>query len=122
MATLTCQACGKEFQGKSNAKTCSSACRSRRMRNPKIAESEPSDALVEAVESELRNAGALDSRTGQQAIHIAKMMSGKFAVATGVASISKELDRLIRVAIEECELVVDPLDELRAKREAKRAS
>lgn len=120
--TRTCQACGKEFEGRSNAKTCSDACRKRRLRNPKIAESEPSDALIEAVESELSKHGALDSRPGQQAIQLAKMMSGKFAMATGVASISKELDRMIRVAIEESAVVADPLDELRKRREAKRAS
>lgn len=122
MADLTCQACGKDFQGQKNAKTCSDACRKRRLRNPKIAESEPSDALIESVESELQKHGALDSRPGQQAIQLARMMSGKFAMATGVASISKELDRMIRVAIDESNVALDPLDELRAKREAKRAS
>jgi hypothetical protein len=122
MANLTCQACGNDFVGRADAKTCSNACKKRRLKNPGIAQEEPSDALIAAVELELEKHGAVDSRPGQQAIQLAKMMSGKFAMATGVASISKELDRMIRVAIEESVVVADPLDELRRRREAKRAS
>lgn len=124
--THKCQVCGDEFEGRANAKTCSKSCRDRKSRapkmDPKIAD-EPNFALIDAVRDELDKHGALDSRPGRQALQLARMLSGDLSLMTGVASISKELDRIVRVAIEECGAKeANPLDELRRRREAKRAS
>lgn len=68
--------------------------------------------VSEAVEAELQSLGALDTVVGMQAMALAQFIDGKFAVATGVASMSKELSRLM----DEVRLMsasnVSPLDSL----------
>lgn len=78
-------------------------------------------ALVRATRAQLENAGVVveESMLAQQSLRIAEQMSGR-ETAGGMASLSKELSRVMAEALRSAPpLVADPMDELRAKREAK---
>lgn len=103
-----CQVCGRVFMGRADAKTCSDTCRQRLHRAPEARYTE----LSQAVEAELVQLGARDSVAGMQAMALANLISGKFAVATGVAAISKELSRVMDEIRLMSSKSVSPLDQL----------
>jgi hypothetical protein len=77
------------------------------------------NSLVRATIKDLETAGVLDTMLGQQAIRIATQMSG-FETAGGMASLSKELSRVMAEALRAAAAVaVDDVDELKARRDAK---
>lgn len=82
----------------------------------------PSDhALVRITKAELEAAGVLDTMLGQQALRVATQMCG-YETAGGMASLSKELSRVMAEAMRAAvPLVADPVDELAARRDAKLA-
>lgn len=124
-----CKGCGNAFEAKSKAAlSCSSTCRSRKARGstaaaqPEISE----NSLVTATKRELEAAGKFDTMLGQQAIALAARMSGTETVA-GIASLSRELRTVMAAAIGAAPAAPpaagqgDEVDELRARRDAKRA-
>lgn len=120
---LTCQVCGRDYEAKRrDSKTCSATCRSNK-RNGASASSPVESPLVIATRAELEAAGKLDTRHGQQALVLAARMS----TGTGVGPLSKELDRVMAAAIGAVPPSTpapgtgDDVDELRARRDAKRA-
>jgi hypothetical protein len=129
--TKTCLApdCGKSFETTSaRAKFCSSTCRSRVHRNgsgvidlpPAQSAAPPAGpALLEATKRELEAAGVAETALGQQAIELARRMSDPRAMGLSVAPISKEL-RSIMADVLKAAPQASKLDELRAKRDAKR--
>ena len=119
----TCAVCGRDFDAKrKDAITCGATCRSNR-RNGKSATTPTDTPLVRATRAELEAAGKLDTRHGQQALVLAARMS----TGTGVGPLSKELDRVMAAAIGYTPAAAptagqgDEVDELRARRDAKRA-
>lgn len=122
----TCDVCGRDFEAKrKDARTCSATCRSnkRNMSSPPDPDGDGGNSLVKATMVELEAAGKLDSMLGQQALALARRMSTE---VTGVAALSKELSRVMaaataNVAGSGSAVVVDAVDELRARRNAKRA-
>ena len=118
----TCSICGKSFTAKrKDARTCSATCRSNKRNGAKPAELIESP-LVRATRAELEAAGKLDTRLGQQALVLAVGMS----TGSGVGQLSKELDRVMEAAIgisvkPPAAGTGDAVDELRARRDAKRA-
>lgn len=79
---------------------------------------------MKATTAELEAAGKLDTMLGQQALALARRMSGE---VTGVAALSKELSRVMAAAVANMPgagsaAVADEVDELRKRRNAKRAA
>ena len=119
----SCSVCGRDFEAKrKDAITCSATCRSNR-RNGKSAIGNVDTPLVKATRAELQAAGKLDTRLGQQALVLAAAMSA----GAGAGPLSKELDRVMEAAIgfapprAPAAGAGDEVDELRARRDAKRA-
>jgi hypothetical protein len=80
--------------------------------------------LVEIARKELEAAGKLDTILGQQALVLAAAMTSEM---TGVGTLSKELSRVLAAALGDVPPGgsalgdVDVVDEVRARRDAKRA-
>lgn len=124
----TCDVCGRDFEAKRrDAKMCSATCRSnkRNMSAPSDAGDDGGNSLVKATMAELEAAGKLDTMLGQQALSLARRMSSE---ATGVAALSKELSRVAAAALANVPgagsstTAADEVDELRKRRNAKRAA
>lgn len=120
----TCDVCGRDFEAKrKDAKTCSATCRSnkRNLSAPPDPDEVGSNSLVKATTAELAAAGKVDTMLGQLAISLAGRMSG---TTTGLAALSKELRSVIDAALgvktPGAAPVTDDVDELRARRDAKR--
>ncbi|WP_220178566.1 hypothetical protein [Mycobacterium shimoidei] len=79
----------------------------------------PVGDLVEATRAELERLGRLDTVAGQQALRLADEMY-RFQTAGGLAAISKELSRVLAEIRQTVNVVDDPIDELKARRDAKR--
>lgn len=86
-----CNVCGRDYEARQkNSQYCGATWRSRKSRG--AVPSSPTDsALVRATKAELDVAGRLDTMLGQQALALAKRMSGTetgagIAAAVGVAS------------------------------------
>lgn len=119
--------CGRTFQATNpRAKYCSSTCRSRGNRAGgsvvELPTQEPTNdsGLLAATRSELSAAGVLDTVLGQQALELAARISSPMSTGASVASLSKELRVVMVEATAGAQAVGDPLDELRARRDAKR--
>ena len=118
-----CDMCGRDYEAKrSDSRTCGSTCRNNKARGADRVG--PVDSpLVRATHAELEAAGKLNTRHGQQALVLAARMS----TGTGVGPLSKELDRVMAAAIGFTPVATpapgagDDVDELRARRDAKRA-
>lgn len=76
--------------------------------------------LVDVTRRELEAAGVLDSVLGQQALALASRIMSPMSTGASVASLSKELRVVMVEATAGVQAVGDPLDELRARRDAKR--
>ncbi|MGA7054853.1 MAG: hypothetical protein WBZ37_27005 [Mycobacterium sp.] len=121
-----CQVCGREYEAKrSDSKTCSATCRDRKRRGvalvvDSIYLADFEHPLVTATRLEREAAGKVDSMLGQQALTLAKQLSKSSTM--GLASLSREL-RAIMVALVGSQANAgagDLIDELRARRDAKR--
>lgn len=123
--------CGRPFESvRSNAKFCSSACRSRAYAARKagqpvaVVEVEPpasSSGLEATVRTELEKAERLDTVLGRQAVALAGALEG--AVSGGsVASLSRELRVVMEEALRGSVVLRDGLDEMAARRAQKAAS
>jgi hypothetical protein len=79
------------------------------------------NSLVQATRRELEAADKVDTMLGQQALALAARMSGT-ETPGGIASISRELRTVMAAAIGPVSKVTkaDSVDELRARRDAKR--
>jgi hypothetical protein len=140
-----CNECGRSYQAqRPQSKFCKPSCRVRHSRKPKsvpvtsgkeragpdaisidqgedLANEGESSPLVIATRKRLEAAGVADSMEGQQALSIATQMSGR-ETAGGMASLSKELSRVMAEAMRAAvPLMADSMDELKARREAKRS-
>lgn len=121
-----CDVCGGDFEAKrKDARTCSATCRSskRNMASAPDPGEVSQNSLVKATTAELTAAGKVDTMLGQLAISLAGRMSG---TTTGLAALSRELRSVIDAAIgikpsDKKSSTADGIDELRARRDAKRA-
>lgn len=137
----TCDACGADFDARSpRARFCSDKCRSRaryrrevlgqpeavaapkpkRTRKSK-AEPEPiPTGTLGAVVAELQAAGRLDSSAGQAAVALARRIDDGAESSAGLAALTREMRAAMAEALARAEASGDALDELRARREARR--
>lgn len=126
MRDVNCVVCGQEFQAKSpRAAYCGPTCRKRGSRSgvtltPAPEPVEPAVAgLLEATRRELEAADLADTALGQQAIELARRMSDPRAMGLSVAPISKELRSIMADLMKDAPRA-SKMDELRARRDAKR--
>ncbi len=142
--TRECDVCGGEYEAqRKTSRYCSTRCRTRASRRTETPETlhgtfnrgpgtnvrtdgsthEVSDSggLLEALRRELADAGRLDTALGQQAIALAVKLASPFDTGSAMAAVSRELRAVREEALRGAEQVADPLDELRLRRDAKRA-
>lgn len=126
----SCAVCGNGFEAqRPQAKYCGDTCRQRAKRGG-LAESQPSapkverpvSGLVDAVTAELEAAEKLNSVAGQHALELANRIVSAPGMNTGVASLSKQLQAVLADALRGSSKQANPLDELRARRDRKRAA
>jgi hypothetical protein len=132
MVDRVCAGCGRSFQSKTyRAKSCSAVCRTRVSR----ANRDPVAPLVSAlplpegaaavgegcealVVQALTQANRLRTVKGQIAIALARRVDAS-TVVMGFAALTKELERAYEAAMAGVTAEADPLDEIRARRDAK---
>lgn len=134
MATRKCLRCGSPYKAaRTTAKYCTASCRSmasqeRRgllpaMKKPPavvVDVDEPSSGLIESTRAALEQAGRLETVAGQSALRIAQAMTGR-ETGAGLAALSKALSSVMAEALDGVRSSADHLDELKARREARRA-
>lgn len=123
-----CAQCGKPFDyQKPTAKFCSGSCRATFSKTkpaesppPETIPARPVSGLVEAVMAELEALERLDTVTGRHALELASRIVSAPGMNAGVASLSKELSRVLAEVRSKSTVVANPLDELKARRDHKR--
>lgn len=130
-----CDSCGNDYEAKrASSKFCSTLCRMRAHRSAANASSQPPSSdtdeertapadVTRTTRLELEAADAVDSTLGQLALKLAhRIDTGNRAdSAAGVTAMSKELRTLLDLATGRTTSAADPLDQLKARRHAKRA-
>jgi hypothetical protein len=103
----SCEACGKTLVGKRNgAKFCDSTCRSRASRRAKAGPAKPDDAppavpvaeydsLADQIKASLTELEALATISGMAALRIAQQIDRGRDSGSAVATLTKELSRLV---------------------------
>jgi hypothetical protein len=121
-----CEVCGVTYEAKHpRAKYCTTRCRVRNSRGA-AKPSTDKNPLVAAITRELEAAGKLDTMLGQTALALGARMSGTDTGA-GVASLARELRSVMVAAVGSSPSAGssagrdDGVDELRARRDKKRA-
>lgn len=129
-----CQACGSSIEGRrSNVLFCSQTCKERvkkqRQRGTVVglpARSEAGDGespLVASLVESLRAAERLETDEGQHALFLARRLVGASRdTGSAVASLSKEYRAARAEALAGAQVERSALDELRARRDAKRGA
>jgi len=127
----SCDVCGSSYVAKrATSKYCKPACRMKASRAgvsaPVSVAAHPVDVevagLILAVRRELDEAGRLDSALGQAALELARNIGSPTSTGAGVASLVKQLRETMVDALKGAEKSADVLDEIRARRDAKRAA
>ena len=142
--TRRCAWCGRDFQAKrSHAKTCSEVCRGRmntrkrrqaangvtgdQNRSPEpsatnVAVEPISDGVLDMVTETLQQAGRYGTPHGQIAVVLARRLdSPGLETGSGIATLSRELERILEKALAGTHTETDELDELEKRRRAKAA-
>lgn len=126
-----CARCGKPFSAvRSDAKYCSSTCRSAKFRggpDPDLPPSGPdvltvadiTSDLVTAVENELLAAGVLATAAGQAALMLARIASNPAATDGPRVTAARQVAGAVAAAIASGAKGKSRMDEIKAKREAK---
>jgi hypothetical protein len=126
--TRKCNFCGSPYEAqRPTSKFCSSTCRGKNSRGDQAPASQPVQperevsGLVDSVRAELEVLDKIDTSTGQQALELATRLVSAPGMNNGVASLSKELSRVLGEARGSSTAMADPVDELKARRDAKLA-
>lgn len=132
-----CASCASEWEAKSaKAKYCSDRCRVRAYERRKagtdsqtgqvvpLEPQQPStESLVAATRAELEHTGRVDTALGQSALALAQRVdAGSSEPGSSFAALVREHRAVLAEAVKDAETAADPLDEVRARRERKRAS
>lgn len=132
MAVRRCAHCGEEFTAqRSTARYCGPSCRvyasKERQQAAVVAEIAPTAAagapsVAQAVRAELEEAGRLTSSAGAAALALAARIDAQAEAGSAVAALVKQLHATMAEATKDATVAADPLDELRARREARRGA
>ncbi|WDZ87196.1 hypothetical protein [Micromonospora cathayae] len=82
---------------------------------------EPRAGLVAVVDQELANAGRVSTAKGAIALRLAETLADGGHTASGIAALAKELRATLDEALKGAEDAGDGIDELKARRERRRA-
>lgn len=126
-----CDVCGVAYEAKRpNSRFCSATCRKRASRGvptehvadvTPLPPAEPEIGPVEAAAlRELQEVGRLETALGRTALTLARKLDVGRETGAAMASLAKQLEATLSTATEGVTAVSDPLDELRARRDAKR--
>lgn len=137
----SCARCARTFTAKRQvARFCSVACRNaaaaaRAKGQPeaKVVPAKPKrtakakpeavpTGTLGAVVDELQAAGRLQSSAGQAAVALARRIDDGAESSAGLAALTREMRAAMAEALSRAEATGDALDELRARREARRVS
>ena len=134
-----CDRCGQPFAPASKrARFCSVKCRTqatraratgqpesiakpKRTRKPKAQAADSLTGTLGAVVAELTAAGRLQTSAGQAAVALASRIDAGAESSSGLAALTREMRAAMAEATANVAQAGDALDELRAKREARRA-
>ena len=121
--THRCESCGAPFAARRrDARFCSDRCRKRaRRRGVRLAAvpvTHVDRELVAATHRELVAAGRVDTALGAMALQLARRIEAPGESGSGMAALSKELRAVMADVVKDAATGPDPLDELRARRDA----
>ncbi len=128
-----CESCGRSYTGRrDSSRFCGGTCGKRAQRAraagiPPLAafldghEAPPSE-LELVVARELEAAGRLQSVAGQVALELAYRVASPRETGAAVAALARELSASMTKALAGVDRTADPLDEIRARRDLKRAA
>lgn len=127
--TRPCDVCGQPYTAKRpSSRYCGDTCR-QRARRAGISNEPPTVTLggvdgpvAAATAAALEATGMLDSPIGQSTVALARRMDANADTGAGLASLSRELRAALAEALADVTVAADPLDELRARREARRGA
>lgn len=137
--TATCARCGADFETRRrSARWCSDRCRTQASRarkagKPDTVKPEPKAkprkarpvevevGVTPAVIRELAAAGRGETSAGRAAVALARRIDDGAESSAGLAALTRELSCRMAEALADVETVADSIDELRARREARRA-
>lgn len=126
-----CASCGGSLEAKrSHARFCNATCRKRSWRMSVPAEvpaeaaapSPEAAAVVEVTRRQLEAAGQVETVLGRQALVLAGRLGSTRETGSAVAAVSRELRAVMAEAMRGIAAEADPLDDLRARRDRKRAA
>jgi len=128
-----CESCGRFYAAqRASSRFCGDTCGKRAQRSraagipPRAAsldghEAPPSE-LERATIRELEAAGRLQSVAGQVALELAYRVASPYESGAAVASLAKQFGEAMDRALAGVDRAADPLDEIRARRDRKRAA
>lgn len=138
--TATCARCGADFETRRrSARWCSDRCRTQASRarkagkpdtvkpqpKPKARKPRPVEeaevGVTPAVIRELAAAGRGETSAGRAAVALARRIDDGAESSAGLAALTRELSCRMAEALADVETAADSIDELRARREARRA-
>lgn len=127
-----CDSCGASFEAKrSTAKYCSGKCRVQAQRTGSVAPvmdlptaaGSSDGGVAAAARAELRSADRDETAAGQLVLALARRIDdGDGESGASLAALVKEFRASLAAAVEGAEQAADPIDELRAHVERKRAA
>lgn len=129
MAIRACEMCGASFDAKTaKGRFCSSTCRGRAHRGEaprtgraSLAETPEIGDLERATRGRLEAVDRHQTVLGVQALGLARRIDSPTTMDSAMAALSKEFRAVMVDALDGVAVAADPLDELRGRRERKRA-
>lgn len=132
MPTRDCARCGKPFAARSAGhKFCSDSCRKRAHEDgapsaPVLEMDHPVNvdvSLVERVRAELAAVGRENTARGQAALIVAhRLEHSQMETGASLAALGRQFSQALSDALAGAAKVADPVDELKARRDAKRSA
>lgn len=125
--TKACAQCGAPLPvqtGRGRRRTKCANCSPSRVSKPKTTPppmASPSKGLLDATRAELETAGRASSSAGQAALLLAERIEFGENTGSAVAQMVRQLHDTMTRALADAEIASDPVDELRARRERRRA-
>jgi len=128
-----CESCGRSYAARrASSRFCGGTCGKRSQRataagiplraaTPDDREAPPSE-LERAVARELDEVGRLGTVAGQVAVLLAQRIAGRRETGAATAALAKQLHVTMTEALGGVAKAADPLDEIRARRDRKRAA
>jgi hypothetical protein len=133
MIERRCDHCGETYSAaRPSSKFCGPTCRQRHRRNPELA-SQPSDDVATlvptpaagvygATRAELDAADRAGTSLGAKALALAARIDSGMDTGSALAALVKQHDATMAEAVKGAQVSASPLDELRRRRDAKRAT